>query len=179
MKIKPEDRYSHIRINQIDKLYSWGTENTTLKQIPTQDLVRFFFIDRENTPPNLMSVLQIFTTLSNHAKKSFMIDDYVAREYAITAILRQIKGVDLMNMHRQIDQNEVLILPPPSSSAKIKIIQKIIAQINSENTVLSEIKLIELLTKKEGMSELDAKNSIEKALQLGAIIRTESGNLSL
>ena len=179
MKTKPEDRFSQIRTNQIDELYLWGTENTTLKQIPTHDLVSFFFIDRENTPSNLMSVLQIFTTLSNHAKKSFMIDDYMAREYAITAILRQTKGVDTMSIHRQIEQNDILISPPLSSSAKIKIIQKIIAQINNENTAVSEIKLIEILTKKEGMSEIDAKSSIEKALQLGAIIKIESGNLSL
>lgn len=139
----------------------------------------FFFIDRENVPSNLLPIFQIFNKLIAHAKDVFKIDNYVATEYAMTAILRETKGIDVMNVYKQINQTINLISAPLSNSAKIKIIQKIISQINNENIDASETEVITRLTKKEGMSEIDAKSSLEKALQLGAIIKKDTGTLSL
>ena len=50
---------------------------------------------------------------------------------------------------------------------------------NEDQLISSEEVVTERLTQKEGISEIDAKECINKALKSGAIIKTKSGNLSL
>lgn len=175
--MKPENNFSQIRLYQINELYQWGIENTNLTKTSINDVINFFFSDREST--SLVNVSQIFHELVNQATKTFKIGNYVASEYAITVLLRRTKGLDIVRIYQEMSHEGILIRPPLSHSAKIKIIQQIISQMNKEELDILETTVIERLTKNEGLSESDAKNCIEKALQLGAITKTKSGNLSL
>lgn len=179
MKIKSENNFSKIRTDQINELYRWGIENTNLEKLLITDLIKFFFTDKESIAADLLYVSQIFHELVNYGKKTFKIGDYIASEYATTVILRKTKGLDVAMIHKEIIQNGTIIHPSLSNSAKIKIIQKIISQMNKEEIDTFEKEIIEKLIKKEGLSETDAKSCIEKALQLGAITKTKSGKLSL
>lgn len=179
MNTKSENNFSKVRINQINELYNWGTKNTNLEKVSVHDAVKFFYSDSENTPSDLLYVFQIFHELLKHSMMTFQIGNYVAIEYAMTVILRRTKGFDTTSIYKEIIQGDTLIRPPLSNSARIKIIQKIVSQMNKDQLDTSETIIIERLTKSEGFLEDEAKNAVESALKVNAITRTELGKLAM
>ena len=179
MRFESESNFSVIRIKQIDELYKWGIKNTDLERISVNDAASFFLSDRENIPSNLVHVSKEFMKLQSHAIELFKIGIYSASEYAMAVILRRTKNSDIVKIFTELNKSDTLIQSPLSNSAKIKLLQKIISQMNEDQLISSEEVVTERLTQKEGITEIDAKECINKALKSGAIIKTKSGNLSL
>lgn len=180
MKNKSKINSIETRSKEVDQLHKWGIVNTDLEKISINHTIIFFHSDIENIPSDLIYVYDIFQKLVEHAKKIFHVRNYIASEYAMTVILTKTKGIDIPDTYNKIIQNKTtLIQPILSNSAKIKILQKIISQMNNEQIDTNEMIVIERLTKKEGFTEQDAKDCVNKALKMGAITKTKLGILSI
>jgi len=180
VKNKSKINFIETRSKEVDQLHKWGIENTDLEKISINHTIIFFHSDIENIPSDLIYVYNIFQKLVEHAKKIFHLRNYIASEYAMTVILTKTKGIDIPDTYNKIIQNKTtLIQPMLSNSAKIKILQKIISQMNNEQIDTNEMIVIERLTKKEGFTEQDAKDCVNKALKMGAITKTKLGILSI
>ena len=62
---------------------------------------------------------------------------------------------------------------------QIKLIQKTISKLNDKNLPSNENTVTEHLTQKEGFTEVIAKETIEKALKIGAITKNDLDELCL
>ena len=97
----------------------------------------------------------------------------------MSIILKLTKDTDFVKTLNKIQIDSTLIQPPLTNSGKFKLIQKIITEINDEDLPSNEKNVIERLTQKDGFTEIIAKETIEKALKIGAITKNASSELSL
>lgn len=176
---KSELNLAKKREQQINELTSWGEKNTDLKKFSNNEVAKFFFSDRENIPNELVHVSKTFNQLKTHAIEVFNVGNYVGAEYAMSIILKLTKDTDFVKTLNKIQIDSTLIQPPLTNSGKFKLIQKIITEINDEDLPSNEKNVIERLTQKEGFTEIIAKETIEKALKIGAITKNASSELSL
>tara|TARA_B110000438_G_C15688951_1_gene595891 strand:+ start:261 stop:797 length:537 start_codon:yes stop_codon:yes gene_type:complete len=176
---KNEDNFAKKRELQLAELYLWGKNNTNLKKFSKIEAAKFFFSDRENVSHELVEIFTTFNELKSHAIQVFNVGNYVASEYAISIILKITKNFDIVKIFNDIQTETILIQPPMTNSGKFKLIQKTISKLNDKNLPSNENTVTEHLTQKEGFTEVIAKETIEKALKIGAITKNDLDELCL
>lgn len=170
------------RVKQVEEMADWATKNTDYSNITPEDAVKFFDGDKENLAIDLRPVSKIYNDMINWAISRFQVGKYVASEYANAVILRRAIGHDIQRIRDEISmQNESLIRPILSKSAKLGIVQNITSEIlkNTAQKEIEQVKVIDKLIQTEGFTEQDAKETVEKALSIGALTMTRPGYLSV
>jgi len=172
----------NIRINQISELKKWAEKNTDYENISAYEAVKFFDSDKEDFSKDLESISKIYSDIVNYAKTKFKIGEYTAMEYSNVILLKKTKGEDIEKIRKQIEsENSSLIKPSLTSSAKISKIQNTVLKLTEGLTEkeISQPKLIEKLIEFGEFNEKEAEEYINKSIKNGALVLTDSDNISL
>ena len=168
------------RFDQIKELENWANSKQEYIEITPQQAILFFYQEKKEQQGELEQITKFYNELVAKATSKFNIGKYTAKEYAITIILKKIDNNTLEELKDQNNEDTGLIHPTLSNNAKISYLQKLITSIiNDENEGVTFQFLVTKLTESRLFNESEAKDSINKYLKIGAIIKNEHDKISI
>ena len=181
MKERQIEDPANERLEQIKSLYQWAKKNTDINKISPMLAIKFFDSEKESINSDLDLVFQVYNDIIQYAKENFHVGNFFAKDYANSILLKITEDHDVQGIREQLLQDQQIINPTFTKTSKIKIIQNELAKALNELSVneLPIDQLIDKVINSKKLEKNEALECIEKALKMGAVSKSVSGNLKL